>query len=119
MAHVRLDTAAITDWPSFHDEFRRALGFPDFYGANLDAWIDCMSYLRDDGAAGMASLTLGPEEVLLLELPGAEEWRQRVPEIAEALWDCAAVVNRRCAELGEPPSIALVPVNRPHSRPAT
>jgi len=34
---------AITDWASFHDVFMHTLGFPDFYGRNMDAWIDCMT----------------------------------------------------------------------------
>ena len=119
MARVRLDTAAMSDWPGFHAEFRRALGFPDFYGANLGAWIDCMSYLRAEDAAGMAAVTLAPDEVLWLEIPNAERWREQVPEMAAALWDCAAFVNRRYVDHGESPAVALVPVDAEISRPAT
>lgn len=119
MAHVRLDTAAVTDWPSFHTECRRALGFPDFYGANMDAWIDCLSYLRDEGAAGMAAVALAPDEVLVLEVPDAENFRVRLPEIAGGLWDCTAFVNRRYTDDGEAPAIALMPVDSRPSHPAT
>ena len=119
MARVRLDTAAITDWPSFHAECRRALGFPGFYGANMDAWIDCLSYLREEGAAGMAAVELSPDETLLLELPDAEALRRRVPEIAEVLWDCASFVNRRYTDDGGRPALELVPVDGRPSRPAT
>jgi hypothetical protein len=51
---VRIDATSIRDWNSFHAVFKQAMGFPDFYGANMDAWIDCMSYL-DDPAAGMTA----------------------------------------------------------------
>lgn len=119
MARVRLDTACITDWPSFHAECQRALGFPAFYGANMNAWIDCLSDLREAGAAGMAGVSLGSDELLLLEVPDAEDFRLRAPDIVEALWDCASFVNRRYTDNGAPPAIALVPVDSAVSGPAT
>lgn len=119
MARVRINTTAISDWPSFHAEFQRALGFPGFYGENMNAWIDCLSYLREEEAAGMADVMLGREEILWVELPDAERWRLQVPEIVAALWDCTAFVNRRYVDAGESPAIALVPVDREHSRTAT
>jgi len=48
MATVRLPTEQITDWRSSHEVCREVFGFPDFYGMNMDAWIDCMSYLPED-----------------------------------------------------------------------
>jgi RNAse (barnase) inhibitor barstar len=44
---VSIPVDLITDWPSFHDVFKQALGFPDFYGRNMNAWIDCLTYLND------------------------------------------------------------------------
>ena len=117
LARVRVDTDAIHDWTSFHAEFQRALGFPGFYGANMNAWIDCMSYLRDP-AAGMAAVTLGTEEFLELEIPAAADFRKRLPEIADALWDCTGFVNRRYTDVGESPAILLAPVDSQPSRPA-
>lgn len=55
MPHIRLDITAIVDWPSVHAECRRALGFPNSCGANMDAWTDCMTSLRDETAGGMPS----------------------------------------------------------------
>jgi hypothetical protein len=107
---VRINTAAILDWPSFHAECQRALGFPAFYGANMDAWIDCMSSLRDDVTGAMVEVCLGHDEVLLLEVPDAEGFWARLPEIARELWECSAFVNRRFAQLGESPAIVLVPL---------
>jgi RNAse (barnase) inhibitor barstar len=34
---VKLDMRQIHDWTSFHDLFSKALGFPDFYGRNINA----------------------------------------------------------------------------------
>jgi hypothetical protein len=44
---VTIPADRITDWESFHSVFKQALGFPDFYGRNMDAWNDCMTYLDD------------------------------------------------------------------------
>jgi RNAse (barnase) inhibitor barstar len=43
MATAPLNTLAISDWQSLHEESRQAFGFPDFYGMNMDAWIDCLT----------------------------------------------------------------------------
>ena len=43
-----IDGAAIKDFDSFHKVFKQALGFPGFYGSNMDAWIDCMGDIHDD-----------------------------------------------------------------------
>ena len=106
MARARLNTDRITDFASFHEECSRVFGFPDFYGRNMDAWIDCMSSLRDDDE--MISLLLEPHELLHLEVPDAERLRERVPEVFAALTDCTAFVNRRFTTAGELPAIALV-----------
>jgi RNAse (barnase) inhibitor barstar len=106
MARVRLDSAQITDFDSFHEVCRRAFGFPDFYGRNMNAWIDCMSSLREDD--GMTWLVLDPHDLLHVEVPDAEALRKRVPDVFAAFTDCTAFVNRRFTELGALPAIALV-----------
>ena len=103
MAQVRLNSDVITDWPSFHAECQHALGFPDFYGANMDAWIDCMSSLQDED--GMIGVRLEPDELLLLEVPRVEDLRARLPEVVSALVECTAFVNR---ERYPVPRIALL-----------
>ena len=106
MARARLNSAAIIDFDSFHEESRRAFGFPDFYGRNMNAWIDCMSSLREDD--GMIQLLLDPQELLHLEVPDAAALRERAPEVFAAFTDCTAIVNRRYIQFGELPAIALV-----------
>ena len=107
MKRIPLDTAKIRDWDSFHQVFQEAMGFPEFYGRNLDAWIDCMSYL-DDPAAGMSQVSVERGKALLFELPETENFRKRCPEQFEALVAGTAIVNRRYAESDSRTIVALV-----------
>lgn len=103
---VEIDTSGIVDWDSFHDVFAKELGFPDFYGRNIAAWIDCMTYL-DDPSAGMTQVHAPEGGVFVLALSDATGFAARCPEIFDALTECAAFVNYRRLEVGEPPVLAL------------
>jgi hypothetical protein len=103
---VEIPVRDIIDWDSFHTVFHAALGFPEFYGRNLDAWIDCMS-LVDDATAGMSAITVEPGDLLVLLIRDAENFRSRRPEQYEALAGCVADVNQRRLLAGEPPLLAL------------
>ena len=87
MKTVLLETKSITDWDSFHSEFARLMGFPDFYGHNMNAWIDCMSYLNDANA-GMSKIILENGEALVINVADTEGFKKRLPEIFEALVEC-------------------------------
>lgn len=106
MATVTLDGTSITDWPSFHAASKRAFGFPDSYGANMDAWIDSLSDLRDE--YGMTRFVLEPDEVLEIELEHSGKVRRAAPHIIEALQDCVDEVNQRYLDAGEAAALALV-----------
>lgn len=106
VASVKIDCARINDWASFHEVFSEALGFPSFYGRNMDAWIDCMSYL-DEPDAGMSQLHCAPGTVFTLQLENVGEFRQRCPEQYAALIECAAFVNWRRIEMNEASVLAL------------
>ena len=106
MKTITINTAAIQDWDTFHSTFSEALGFPDFYGRNMNAWIDCMGYV-DDPDAGMVEQCVQPGEQLTLRLPDAENLRGRCPDIYAALIECSDFVNQRCADAGEPPVLIL------------
>jgi barstar (barnase inhibitor) len=106
MANVRIKTEIIQDWTSFHEEFKRAMGFPDFYGMNMDAWIDCLTFLREGD--GMSRFHLASGEMLHIELPDARGFKSRLPEIFEALIDCAAFVNARFTDTGQTAALSLV-----------
>ena len=104
MAIVRLETWRIVDWASFHDVCAATFGFPAFYGRNMDAWIDCMTYLDD----GMSRFDLPRGEVLTIEVMEFDDFEARLPAVAKELVESAAFVNQRLAEMGEPPRLALL-----------
>ena len=106
MATARLETELITDWQSFHETCRETFGFPDFYGMNMDAWIDCLSYL--DEGDGMSRFHLAEGELLHVEVPGAESLKARLPEIFDALVECSAAVNKRYVESAKSPALSLI-----------
>lgn len=104
---VMIPVETIVDWNSFHDVFRKALGFPEFYGCNMDAWIDCLTS-ADDPTSGMTSPSVAPGDLLTLRMDGAADFHRRCPEQYVALVECAAFVNYRRIEVGQPPVLALM-----------
>jgi RNAse (barnase) inhibitor barstar len=103
---IRINADEIVDAESFHSVFARVFGFPEFYGRNMDAWIDCMSYL-DDPTAEMSTVHVMPGETLALILENAERLKSRCPLIFADLSECAAFVNWRCVQAGGRPLLAL------------
>jgi Barstar (barnase inhibitor) len=61
----------------FPDTFATVLGFPDLYGRNMNAWIDCPIYRDEDD--GMASVHVDEGDVVRLRLMKAKDSRRRVP----------------------------------------
>ena len=106
MANVVLNAERIVDLPTFHSESQQAFGFPESYGHTMDAWIDCLSYLRDDDA--MSKFRLGPDEILRIELHHAELLRQNAPEILTELTLCIDAINERYEDYGEKPALELI-----------
>src|ERR1700733_10828367 len=96
MALARLDGATIVDWDTLHTACARELGFPEFYGRNGNAWIDCLSYIDDD--AGMSRFVLGPSEVLCIEVIDSGVLRKQAPAILHTLSQGTASVNARSFE---------------------
>ena len=103
---LKIDTRRITDWPTFHSLFAELLGFPNFYGRNMNAWIDCMTSL-DQPADGTTSLHVPLGQVLVLQLDHVDDFATRYPEILDAIVDATAFVNFRRIELGQEPVLAL------------
>ena len=97
MRLIKLDTRRITDWETFHNRFAEVFDFPDYYGRNMNAWIDCMTDLdvgRTDG-------------IVILELEHVDDFSHRCSEQYEAIINGTAFVNWRKIEIGEPVVIAL------------
>ncbi len=107
MRIVYINSAAIESLPTLHDEFNRAMGFPTFYGRNMDAWIDCMSAV-DDPEAGMSDVTVAPGEILVLEIPESLDLAYRCPDLYKDIIECTTLVNQGRAERGHPAVLALL-----------
>ena len=103
---VNIDGSTIIDWDSFHDVFAKAFGFPEFYGRNMDAWIDCMTAL-DVPEDGMTTVYCEPGTLITIEITNAKSLERRCPEQFSALVDCIAFVNWRRIESGGQPVLTL------------
>ena len=106
MKKVKIETDKIKDWDSFHNEFKTKFGFPDFYGNNMNAWIDCMSYL-DDPKAGMSKITIDKGDMLVIEMDNIKSFKKRCPEQYNALIEGMAFVNHRLIEQNENPILTF------------
>lgn len=106
MASAELNGAAILGWDTFHTESRQAFGFPEFYANTIDAWVDCLSYLRDED--GMTRFRLKPNEVLEIVVKDSAQMRERVPDLLEEMTFCIAGINERYEDYGEKPALVLV-----------
>jgi len=108
MPLIRIDGALLQNWDSFHSVLAATFGFPDFYGRNMNAWIDCMTSL-DAPEDRMTSVHGSASDPVVLQLENAEA----VPkELFYALVECAAFVNWRRLEVGEP-AILMLAFHRP------
>ena len=103
MPIVRIDGSLISGWDSFHDAFTAAMGFPEFYGRNMNAWIDCMTSL-DEPRDGLTSVHARDGEPLTLHVDNADVLPD---EIFGALNECAAFVNWRRIETSQSPGLVL------------
>ncbi len=95
---VILETRRIVDWASFHSVFADLFGFPQFYGANMDAWIDCLTDLDEE--SGMTAITVMKGGCVVIQIENVADFRVRCPEQYDALVECTAFVNYRRVEMG-------------------
>ena len=103
---IAIDCAKVRDWSSFHSEFASSFGFPDFYGRNMNAWIDCMTYL-DDPESGMTNVHATKGHVLTLQLENVAPFHASYPELYAAIIEASAFVNWRRLEVGDPAILAI------------
>ena len=104
---IRIPAGEITDWDSFHSVFQAAVDFPEYYGRNMNAWIDCMTSI-DDPSSGMTSVAVNAGELVTLRIDDASDFQRRCPEQYDALIECAAFVNYRRIAVGETPVLTLM-----------
>lgn len=91
---VTVDGAAMITADAMHAELARAFGFPDWYGHNLDALLDCLSSLDEPG---MSALALAPDATVTLAITAAAA----IPApLYHALLDVVAAANQRVGAAG-------------------
>jgi hypothetical protein len=103
---VRLDTTGIVDESSFHRTFKDLFGFPEYYGANMDAWIELMSELDDPSYEAGLKLEFG--ETLTLEVYDTEGFASRTPDIFRKFVLCTSFVNQEYVRRVGVPIVSLV-----------
>jgi hypothetical protein len=103
MKKIKLDFNKIVSIEDLHRELKEKMGFPDFYGANVNALIDCLSAMRYP-EEGMSKIVLGNEEVLLIE---AVRLSQSNVVILNNLIIAIENVNNRELNKGRGPSIYM------------
>ena len=106
MAIAELQGTAMLTRDGFHAESKKAFGFPDTYANTMDAWIDCMSYLRDE--EGMTKFRLFPKELLQIVVLDAAVMQEQAPDLLEELTYCVAGLNERYEDYGEKPALQLI-----------
>jgi len=96
----------IVDWNTFHAVFARELGFPEFYGRNMNAWVDCMTSI-DEPDDGMSTVHGTKEAGMLLDLGDCTDFARRCPAQYEAILDSTGFVNHRRIITGDGPVLLL------------
>jgi hypothetical protein len=72
----------------------------------MDAWVDCLSYLRDED--GMSTFRLREDEVLQIVVKHSDKMREQAPDVLEEMAFCIIGINERYEDYGEKPALELV-----------
>lgn len=87
-----------------HNKMSELFGFPDFYGRNFDALIDCLSSLRIPEDE-LTSINISQDECILLRMAHVESLSA---ELAYDLFTVIQSVNQRGYYEDEKDTIRLV-----------
>lgn len=98
---LSIDFSKIKTIDDFHYEMKETFGFPDFYGKNIHALIDCLSSLRFPGD-GMTKIHIDMNETLIIEAINFSSLEEEI--IKNFIFSIEAVNQRsilkeRCAPL--------------------
>jgi RNAse (barnase) inhibitor barstar len=80
---IYIPTTKITDWNSFHRVFADIFSFPEYYGKNMNAWIDCMGDYVDEMT----------ESTLVLRCDDGKEFQTKNPLQYTSLLECVSFLN--------------------------
>lgn len=107
MKTVIVDSSQILNRSSFHRYFWELFGFPDYYGENMDAWIDCMTFLDAKESGMTTKIWVDKGELIVLKLENVDQLKNHAMDMYLDLIECSAFVNYRRIEAGEAPLIIL------------
>lgn len=71
----------LKNWKTFHSEFRKEMNFPNYYGGNMDDWIDCVGEITN--------------QQTILQIENGKYLKENEPELFNAILECGAFVNFR------------------------
>ena len=75
----------ITDWNSFHTEFKEKMGFFSGYGENTNAWIDCMTDMYTNNEYNsLTKFNLNDGDQFILRVINSEKWKKQNQETFDA-----------------------------------
>jgi hypothetical protein len=101
---VRLDLTEITSLKLLHVALAKTFGFPNFYGKNYAALVDCLSSLRYP-EHGMSAVTIdSKDDSLELQLRNLSACGT---EISQTLLGAVEAVNKRAMANGLRPAILI------------
>ena len=103
MKIIHIDGSRIENGETFHDTFAETFGFPEFYGRNMDAWIDCMTNLDEK----FNRIQVASGEVVCIALGNASIFKAKCPELFDSFVECSAFVNWRRLAVGEAPILMV------------
>lgn len=104
---LRINASKILTWNAFHSYFHRTFGFPDFYGRNMNAWIDCMDDLDKPENGMTRGLSIRKGEYLVIRITNVHELREKANDIYLSLIESCAHINNGRVSTGESPLIFL------------
>jgi hypothetical protein len=99
---ITLDCDRIQNRDDIHNQFNDALGFPSYYGRNMDALIDCLSD-ADAQTSGMCENAVELGQSITLVLSEYDDLKKRRPDLVDDILECIAFVNWRRIDIGEAP----------------
>ncbi len=91
---INIDFSKINDWTSFHAQFHEKMGFPNFYGNNMNAWIDCMSSI-DEPDDGMCKVTISKNRSLNIHVTGLDTALNNGLDVLQGFLAGVVEVNQR------------------------
>jgi hypothetical protein len=108
LKEIEIDFSNINDLNQMHEVLKEKFGFPDFYGKNVNALIDCWSELRDIGEVDetMCDFNLEKEDTLLII---TKKLSHKKDIIVNHLIVAIEAVNKREISRGNKYSIILCP----------